>query len=349
MFLGLIGEGKKAEIFHTLNINKMITGIDCSKDSFDLAVLGEEKLICTGKHENNLQGFKKALKQIKGSELVVMEATGPYYLPLAMYLHEKGVKVSVVNPLVIKRFSQMRMTRTKTDKADALLIARYGLTEKPKAWIPPKGFEIKLQQMNSYIDRLNKSKTMAENQLHAFSHTGALDKGLEKELLEEIKGYKMRIVENEKQMHSIIKEEHKNMMESIESIPGIGSKTATLLILKTRGFELFEDYKQVVSYLGVAPRIYDSGTSVRGKARICKMGMGSLRAKLYMAAYSAKKYNPPCKALYERLRLKGKAHRVALIAVVNKLIKQAFAIAKSRIPFNAEHSNTFAVNSNSFK
>src|SRR5690606_30740769 len=127
----------------------------------------------------------------------------------------------------------MRMVRTKTDKADALLIAGYGSSEKPKEWIPPKGFEIKLQQMNSYIDRLNKSKTMAENQLHAFRHTGALDQGLEREMTEEIKGYKTRIAEKEKQMHAIIEEEHKDMMELLESIPGIGKKTATLLVLKT--------------------------------------------------------------------------------------------------------------------
>lgn len=318
----------------------MISGVDCSKDSFDLATYDGIKNTFVGKFENNPKGYSKALKGVKDSELVVMEATGPYYLPLAMFLCAKNIKVAVVNPLVIKRFAQMRMTRTKTDKADASLIAQYGYTEKPKEWTAPKEFELRLQQLNSYLDRLNKIKTMTQNQLHAFKHSGVLDVRLESDLLEEIEDYKRRIREKEVEMNFIIENEHYKMKESLESIPGIGPKTATLLIVATRGFELFESYKQVISYLGLAPRIYQSGTSVKGKSRICKMGMGALRAKLYMAAYSAKKYNKACKELYERLRAKGKAHRQAIIAVVNKLVKQAFALAKSGDKYQADFAPT---------
>ncbi|WP_051049883.1 IS110 family transposase [Nafulsella turpanensis] len=130
-------------------------------------------------------------------------------------------------------------------------------------------------------------------------------------------------------MEELIEEENGALKEQLESIPGIGPKTSLLLIVALRGFENFQNYKQVISYLGLSPRIYESGSSVRGKAKICKMGMAEVRKCLYMAARSAKLYNKTCKELYERLRKKGKAHRVAMIAVVNKLLKQAFAIVEA--------------------
>lgn len=109
-----------------------------------------------------------------------------------------------------------------------------------------------------------------------------------------------------------------------------------MLIIATDGFGMFENYKQVISYFGLAPRIYESGTSVKGKGHICKMGMGQMRKVLYMAATSAIRCNKACKELYDRLRTKGKPYRVALIAAVNKLIKQAFAIAKSGKPYTVQ-------------
>lgn len=99
----------------------------------------------------------------------------------------------------------------------------------------------------------------------------------------------------------------------------------------------FGNYRQVISYLGMCPRVYESGTSVHGKAKICKMGLGSIRKKLYMCALSARKCNPACKALYDRLVEKGKAAKLALIAVANKLLKQAFAILKNQTTFDKNH------------
>jgi len=104
----------------------MIIGIDCSKDTLDVAQAIEKKAGYIGKFTNDKAGFEKIYEQVKQSSLVVMEASGPYYMPVAYYLHEKGLSVSVVNPLVIKRYCQMKLTRTKTDKKDAVMIAMYG-------------------------------------------------------------------------------------------------------------------------------------------------------------------------------------------------------------------------------
>lgn len=128
-------------------------------------------------------------------------------------------------------------------------------------------------------------------------------------------------------MEAIIKEHHKLMFEQVQSIPGIGKKTSLLLVVISGGFTKFENAKQLSSYVGLSPRIFESGTSVKGRVRICKMGMSRIRAMLYVCSWSAIRCNKACKELYDRLVAKGKSKRLSLIAVANKLLKQAFAIA----------------------
>lgn len=314
----------------------MITGIDCSKDFLDVALIEGEKVIFTGKFSNQTVGFEKLLKHLKGIELVVMEATGPYYLPLALFLKENQIPVSVVNPLVIKRFCQMKLSRAKTDKKDAILIAQYGQMERPTLWEAPDDLTFEIQQIETYLEGLKKRRTIVYNQLHSFTHTGKLSKALEKDLKREIEEYDSKISDKEREIQQLLENEYGKTLEHLKTIPGIGKRSATLLIVTTNCFKNFKSYKQVISYFGLAPRIFESGKSVRGKARICKMGMSQVRKTLYMAAKSAIKCNKACKELYDRLRAKGKAYRVALIAVVNKLIKQAYAIVSNGSPYRSD-------------
>lgn len=320
----------------TINYTNMITGIDCSKDSLDFSVISEEKTMHRGKVANDKRGFKALLKYVKDSH-VVMEATGPYSVPLALFLVENKVDVSVVNPLMIRRFSQMRMSRAKTDRKDALLIAHYGRTEKPDLWRPPSALTFQLQQLEAYLEMVKKMRVMSVNQLHAFKSSGVLLKEFEKELHEQIEGFEHKIKEQEKKINRLINKEYSGLMANLTSIPGIGDRCATLMIINTRGFQDFQSHKQVIAYFGLSPRIFESGTSVKGKAKICKMGMSQIRKVLYMGALSAIRYNKACKELYDRLRAKGKPFRLALIAAVNKLIKQIFAIAKSNQPYRADY------------
>ena len=320
----------------------MIIGIDCSKDTLDVAQALEKKAGYIGKFTNDKTGFEKIYEQVKQSSLIVMEASGPYYMPVAYYLHEKGLPVSVVNPLVIKRYCQMKLTRTKTDKKDAVMIAMYGASEQPGLWTPDSGYILKTRQLETYLDGLKKRRTMVTNQLHALMHTGLLDKGIQKEMEEEIAAYDEKIRKKEKEIKEELEKENKKLFEDLQTIPGIGPRTASLLTITTNGFKDFENYKQLISYYGVAPRIFESGTSVKGRSSICKVGMGAVRKTLYMAAKSAIIYNTRCSELYSRLRAKGKAYRVAMIAVVNKLIKQAFAIAKSGVGYNANYQQCLA-------
>ena len=315
----------------------MVTGIDCSKDYFDITVLKEGKVTFKSRFANNTKGFTDMLPHVLGTH-VVMEATGPYYFQLARFVHQSGEKVSVVNPLIIRRFSQMRMSRAKTDRKDAMVIAEFAQMTGPKLWEPPTAAIQHIRNLETYLDGLKQRRHMLSNQLHAFEAAGTIEELLYNEIKEEVEHHDKRIRDKEHQIEGLIKQNYAEMADNIRSIPGIGPRSVSMLIISTDGFSMFENYKQVISYFGLAPRIYESGTSVKGKGHICKMGMGQIRKVLYMAATSAIRYNKSCKDLYQRLRAKGKPYKVALIAAVNKLIKQVFAIARSGKPYTVQPS-----------
>ena len=314
------------------------TGVDISKSFFDVAIPGEGKCEYY-KFSNDETGFKAMIKVLPVNSHIVMEASGPYYLQLARYLSGRGIALSVVNPLVIRRFCQMRMSRAKTDKKDAMMIAEYGKTEKPGLWKMPHHHDITLQQMEALLNNLNKERTALNNQLESFTHSGMLNKQLKKILVGELKHKEGLIKKVNKTMEVLAKQHYAEMLQDLESIPGMGRRTAMALIVISGGFDRFDDYRKLSSYIGICPRLFESGTSVKGKARICKMGMSRIRAMLYVCSWSAMRYNKACKELYERLVAKGKAKKLALIAVANKLLKQAFAIATQKTKYNENYSN----------
>jgi len=314
------------------------TGIDISKSFFDVAVANDGKY----KHykfSNDEAGFKALLRALPEGTHLVMEASGPYYLRLACFLCDSGIAVSVVNPLVIRRFCQMRMSRTKTDKKDAVMIAEYGKTEKPSAWKAPEQHVIQLQQRSALLSNLVKERTALCNQLESFESSGMLDKMLKKTLLKELQHKEELIAQLDKEMEALSTRHYAEMLENLKSIPGMGKKTAMALIVLSGGFERFDDHRKLSSYIGICPRLFESGTSVKGKARICKMGMSRIRAMLYICAWSAKRCNKACRDLYERMTANGKAKKLALIAVANKLLKQAFAIATQKTRYSENYSN----------
>lgn len=303
-------------------------GIDISKLTFDVAVLNEKGKYNHHKLSNDEDGFKKMLQLLnKETDVCVMEASGPYYLKLATYFFNNEVSVCVVNPLVIRRFSQMRMSRTKTDKKDAKIIAEYGRAETPDLWEPEEDYILELKQMQTYAEQLNKSRTGFLRQQEAFKQNPVNAVAMNESLQGMIDTLETELALMEIKMIELVRQHHQKMFEQLNSIPGIGRKTSMQLIVASAGFTKFENAKQLCSYIGLSPRIFESGTSVKGKSRICKMGMSRIRATLYMCSWTAKKSNKACKELYDRLVEKGKSKKLALIAVVNKLLKQAFAIA----------------------
>jgi transposase len=313
---------------------QIYVGIDVSKNFFDVCVLSSDGKSTSKQMEYDKQGLSKLTEWLPADSHCVMEATGPYYLRLACWLHQHGFTVSVVNPLVIRRFSQMRLRRAKTDKTDAKMIAAYGQMETPQSWEPPAQYLINLQQLDAASEQLQKQCTAWRNQLEAFTAGGLIDKPMKKFLTRMITQAEKELLEIQSRIDKIIVDHHQQMLKNLTSIPGLGKKSASVLILITGGFTRFSDYKKLSAYVGLSPRIFESGSSIRGKSRICKLGMSRIRALLYVCAWSAKRCNLACRELYERLVAKGKSKKLALIAVANKLIKLAFAIAVKNIPYD---------------
>lgn len=311
-----------------------VIGIDISFKTFDVAYLDENQKWVHRKFSNNSKGFKELEKLLTQGDWISMEASGPYYLALASYFFEKNYKVSVVNPLVIKRYSQAMLTRAKTDKKDARIIAQYTIMHQPGQWEPESKTNLALRQILTAMELVSKQIGQTTNQLHAFTASGVLDKELRKELKKVLASLKAREKKLEQMLMRLSFQEYEEIIILLTSILGIGKKTAIALCVATSGFKRFNNYKQVIAYLGLSPRIYQSGTSVNGKGRICKMGNKYVRKLLYMCTLSARRYNPGCKEMYDRLIAAGKKKKPARIAVANKLIKQAFAVAQSGIAYS---------------
>ena len=263
-----------------------------------------------------------------------MEATGYYHYRLAQYLHQEGVLVSVVNPLSVKRFIQMKLAKVKTDKSDAKAICEYGKMNKVPLYTALTNVQSECLQIFRLLDSYVKKRTATKNKLHGEETLGVPSKIVyrslkrnEKHLNKEIKGMGDRLLE-------LVKQDQQHQLTLLKSIPGMGVKTALFLIVVTDGFKKFETASQLCSYVGITPTIRQSGSSVRGRSRISKIGNKKLRNLLFLCAFSACKHNKACREIYERIVAKGKSKKLALIAVANKLLKQAFAIAKSGRPYN---------------
>jgi len=317
-----------------------IIGIDISKETFDVAYEKKGKFI-NKKYNYNDESILTFISLI-GDAHCIMESTGTYHCRLAHALYANNISVSVVNPLSVKRFIQSMMSRTKTDKSDAIKLIEYAKAMNPKLWTPDPVYYTEVQQLLNIQEQLIKERTSISNQLEAINMSVNKSKLglklLDKMLLEIAK--KLDSIDME--LDRLIKENNDKNIDNLQTIPGIGKKTAIALIAYTKGMENFDNYRQVSSYFGLCPRIYQSGTSIKGKGGICKMGMGHIRKLLYMCACSAIRYNKSCRELYERLLLKGKAKKLALIAVANKLLKQAFAIIKSKKKYDENINFLFA-------
>lgn len=305
-------------------------GIDISKDTFNAAYCEGMSKWHEQSFSNSNEGRRKLLKWVSGKDVVfTMEATGYYHLETALFL-QRSHKVFVSNPMLVKRFSQMRLQRGKTDRADAKMIADYSSFNEGelRSWEPADGLLGEARALLTVAKQLQQQITQSQNSIHALKQTEA-GRSACASLVSLLRTQRTLLRKTEKSIMDAVKAEHGEMLNAIQSIPGVGPKTAAGLIVCTNGFRHFTNHKQVCAYVGLSPRVYESGTSVKGKGRICKLGNPYLRRCLYLCAVSAMTCNPMMKEYKKSLTDRGKHNKVALVAVANKLLKVAFAIAKS--------------------
>ena len=311
-----------------METKKLCCGIDVSFTKLDVVYqnnLGELHHIEVG---NNNQGFAKIMEHTGAGYHFVMEATGVYYIRLAFYLHHQCCSLSVVNAMAIKRYIQMHLERNKTDKKDAGWICRYAIEQRPACWQMPDSAYFESKQLYNTIREYTEQIKRINNQLHSQKLLPVPSKDTIKSLEKLIVFMKKEIKQLEEKLQLQLLQWQPGQLKSVSSVKGIGKRAAAMLIVFTQGFKHTENHRQLISFAGLAPTQYSSGSSIQGKPRIYKRGGKNLRDVLYMCSMNAMKTNVACKALYERLRANGKTGKQALVAVMNKLLKQVFAVVK---------------------
>ena len=313
-------------------------GIDISKSFFDVCFTDAKGQLVHQRLNQNPKEYRRLASAIGQDTLCVMEATSTYHLPLALWLYNHGIRVVVENPLKIKRFSQMHLQRHKTDKADAKIIYEYGTTivaQKITLWQPQPVEIQELQQCDSLSQQLNKELTAITNTHEALSQLNAVDIEVKRIVNSTIKQLKNALNQLDRHMQKLIKKHYNKSYDLLLSIPGVGPKTSVMLICQTNNFTKFDNVKKFLSYIGMSPRTYESGTSVKGKGHISKVGNGRLRSLLYMCSWTAKTCNPQCVSVYEKMHKTGKPEKVIKVAIAHKLLRQVFGVIKHQQPFSS--------------
>lgn len=255
-----------------------------------------------------------------------MEATGNYSMLLVYLLSKAGITVSMENPLKIKNFARVMLSVVKTDKIDARMIAMYGEKMNPAPFKLRSDSLMVLKQKRTVLRQLKKQLNANTNLQESMEALPFIDSVCKKILDKTVKFLRKQIQEMEEELSSLANIEYKKQMDLLTSIKGIGVTLATALIVATGGFTYFDNAKQLTRYLGLSPTYQQSGTSVNLKGHINRNGDSYLRSQLYVAAFSSLRCNTECKACFDRLRANGKPGKVAVVAVANKLVRQAFAV-----------------------
>ena len=307
-------------------------GIDVSKESF-VAAYPKKSGYSTKTFLNTTSGVRQFISSLPKDCHCVMEATGNYSMLLLYLLQQANITVSMENPQKIKHFARAMLSTTKTDEIDAKLIAMYGKKMEPAPYKIPSESIILLKQKRTVLRQLKKQLTAMINLQHSLSVLPKQDPTAKVATEQTIKFLRKQISKLEDEITNLSNKEFKHQMELLTSIKGIGKNIASALIMATGGFTYFSSAKQISRFLGLCPTYQQSGTSVNVKGHINRNGDTHLRSLLYVVAFASIRSNTACKETYERLRSRGKSGRVAIIAIANKLIRQAFAIVTNNRPY----------------
>lgn len=308
-------------------------GLDVSKLTVDCVFMIDSQFTHV-QISNNDDGFRQLLDYISNHKIKQLhaccESTGNYYLKLASYLHNNGISISVINPLAIKNYARLKLSRIKTDKQDAKLIAQFCANQQPKLWQPDSPLEAQIRSLNKRYDQLN-HMLVAEKNRQQVADDHAIGS------IENMLAYiQSEISSNRQQLQALIEEndELSNKQKLLQTIPGIGQTTAAWLLSVMINTDKYPSSKHMVSYLGLTPVIKNSGTSVRGKQAISKMGDRAIRKALYMPARAACTRSKLWRPWYDAKLKAGKHPKQIYVSMMRKMCIYAYTILKTGQPFN---------------
>lgn len=310
-----------------------VLGIDVAKAKFDAALLREGKLKFKT-FANTTEGFEALHRWLQGASVdrvhACLEATGTYGEALAEWLFDAGHRVSVINPAQAKDFAKSLLTRNKTDTVDAAVLARLGAALHPPAWQPPAPAVRVLRALLRRLAALEETRQQERNRLDvAVPEVQASIEHHLDYLDTQIADLRRRIQDHIDQNPDL-----KQKQDLLQSVPGIGTVVSQNLLSWISRIESFDSARQLAAFAGLTPKRHESGSSVRGKTRLSKIGHADLRKLLYFPAMNAVRHNPLLKTFAQRLRQNGKPPKLILAAAMRKLLHIAFGVLKSRQPFN---------------
>lgn len=313
-------------------------GLDVAKLKFNACLVRAGGKLRHKVFANNPGGFSQLAdwlsEQGVGRVHACMEATGTYGDSLATHLHEAGHTVSRVNPAAIKAYAQSHLSRTKNDRVDAALIAGFCAERRPPGWRPPAPELRELQALVRRLDSLVEIRTMEENRLSAGIAVEAVRESVEEliaHLSEQIKRTEA-LIRDHIGNHPGLKKQR----ELLDSIPGVGEATAAVLLAEVPDIKEYRSARQVAAFAGLVPRERQSGSSVRGRVRLSKIGNARLRKALYFPAITALRCNPFFQSWAEGLRQRGKSKMAVIGAVMRKLVHIAYGVLKTGQPFDPQ-------------
>lgn len=315
-------------------------GIDVSKDKLDVALLHGEHLT-TGDFSNSPIGWTKLgrwLEKRQVSQLhACLEATGRYGQGAALFLHQQGCQVSVVNPRRTKAYADSKLSRNKTDAIDAKLIADFCVTQKPGLWSPASAAQQELQALTRHLDALKEDRQRERNRLKAGLQLQTVIAAIEAHLA----FLDRQIADLEQQIQQVIHQDPnlKRKRDLLTSIPAIGDTTAAVFLAEVPDVTDFPQASQLAAYAGVTPRQHHSGSSVRRRTRMAKTGNRRLRTAFFMPALAAYRYNPIIQALVTRLQQRGKSKMTIVGAAMRKLLHLAYGVLKTGQPFQPQYAH----------
>ena len=321
-------------------------GVDVSKRKLDIAVwLGDAPGKFKSKvFDNNASGYEALMRWLVQRGLqperthLCLEATGPYSEAVAQTLADAGWKVSVVNPTRIKGFAQSELSRNKTDRADAALLARFCTAMHPALWTP---MPLEYRQLRAWVDRLQALKDMRQQEANRVeAHHAAQQEELVASVQTHITWLDQQIRDIQNQIDDHI-DRYPNLKSDatlLRSIPGMGNITAAKVLAYGGDLRRFVSAKALAAFIGVSPRQRLSGTSVRGRTIISRTGHADLRKALYMPGLVALRHNPAIVLFGMRLRSAGLAPKAIVGGAMRKLAHLMYGVIKSGRPFDVNLS-----------
>ena len=316
-------------------------GVDVSKRKLEVAVLDERGRFKTRVFGNDTNAHTQLLHWLgehgvqPGHAQVCLEATGPYSEALATALAVGGWAVSVVNPARVKGFAQGELSRNKTDRADAKLLARFCAAMRPALWEPPPP---EYRQLRALVDRLQALKEMHQqesNRLEAHRFAG------HEELIGSVQVHLQWLQTNIEALQRQINDHidgHPRLRQDAEligSIPGLGNITIAKFLAHIGDVRRFRNAKALAAFIGVSPRLRLSGSSVKGRSMLSRTGHAELRRALYMPGLVALRHNAAIRPFGQRLRATGLAPKAVVGAAMRKLVHLIFGVIRSGRSFDA--------------